>query len=305
MTKMYAQLPGYCMGEFDEAIDKLLRQLSGVTGYQRLHQASQSFLGQPYLGGACGEGDLGAFDQSPLYRTDCFDCVTYVNTVLALMQASCLAEFKRAMLALNYYQSKPCYLSRFHFMSADWMVENAIQGVIEDITYTVTDKTGNALQREASTVIDKPNWLRYRSIDDIKLLDKVDSADASRRLDELHQQACSYRCVDVVTPYLALGDFFDRHGQHNDAVLEQIPHGCLLLIVRPNWDLREQIGTCLNVSHIGFVVDVDGMLMYRQASSVEGAVCDVPLIDYLRRCVKSPTIAGINLQMPTCLVGGE
>lgn len=302
MSVVYNQLTDYAMQAFDDDFDALLNQLQGSAGYERLLRASQAFLGLPYMAGACGEGEMGEFDQSPPYRNDCFDCVTFVNTVLALMHAADLAEFKQAIVAVNYYQSKPCYLSRFHFMSADWMVENAIQGVIEDITYTVIDKAGGALQRDAQTTIDKPNWLRYRSLEDIKLLGDVAAADAMRRLDDLHRQASLYHCTEVVTPYLALDDLFDRHGQHIDNVLEQIPLGSLLLIVRPNWDLRQQIGTCLNVSHIGFVVDVGGELVYRQASSVEGGVCDVPLIDYLKRCVKSPTIAGINLQMPTCLV---
>src|SRR5688572_7398635 len=42
------------------------------------------FLDAPYLLEPLGEGPDGVYSQEPLYRTDRFDCVTYVDTVLAL-----------------------------------------------------------------------------------------------------------------------------------------------------------------------------------------------------------------------------
>ena len=52
---------------------------------QRIDAISAQFLGKPYLLGALGEGEQGYYDSSPLYRTDAFDCETYVDTVLALI----------------------------------------------------------------------------------------------------------------------------------------------------------------------------------------------------------------------------
>src|SRR5438105_5821329 len=64
----------------------LLQRITAVSGY---------FLGEPYLLGALGEGEKSNFDQSPLYRTDAFDCVTYVNTVLAIAMGKDLQGFKK------------------------------------------------------------------------------------------------------------------------------------------------------------------------------------------------------------------
>ena len=43
------------------------------------------FKGKPYVLGSLGEGKAAIFDKNPIYRTDTFDCETYVSTVLALV----------------------------------------------------------------------------------------------------------------------------------------------------------------------------------------------------------------------------
>lgn len=50
----------------------------------RVDEATHYFLGHDYVLGTMGEGPTGEFDQMPLYRTDVFDCTTYVEITLAL-----------------------------------------------------------------------------------------------------------------------------------------------------------------------------------------------------------------------------
>lgn len=300
MKKIYHLLNTYDMAQFDLEVTQLLVQLQSLPALQRMEQASAAFLGRPYLLGACGEGELSEFDQSPLYRTDGFDCVTYVNMVLALCMARDLAHFKQISLALNYYKSNPSFLTRFHFMSVDWNVQNAMQGFVEDITYTIKNASGEALSKDAKTTIDKPNWLLFRSLEDIKLLEAIDDKEANQRLDEMHQQAAFYHTIETTTPYIALQDLCSD-GRLDKGVVAQIPLGSVLEIVRPNWDLTQQIGTCINVSHVGFVIEKQQQLFYRQASSIGARVEDAPLGDYVAHCMKSPTIAGVNLQLPSFL----
>ncbi len=296
MTKVYQPIINYDMKNFDQQLQALLQQAHALQGMARLEFFSHSFLGCPYQGGACGEGDCGEFDQNPLYRTDVFDCVTYINTVLALTMASGWENFQQHILRVNYYKSNPSYLTRFHFMSSDWNVQNALNKIVEDITYTIVDGDQQAINEEATCLIEKPRWLSYRSLEDIKLLENIDEAEATKRLDELHQQAAFYHDIETITPYVPLQALFDGEQQPNMALFDQIPHGSILEIVRPDWPLREQIGTNLNVSHVGFVIKNKQGLQYRQASTIENKVIDVPLVDYLRHCLKSPTIGGINLQ---------
>ncbi len=301
MDAVYQPLAAYDMKIFDQQLQDLLQQAKGLSGLQRLEFFSQSFIGCPYVGGACGEGDCGEFDQSPLYRSDVFDCVTYINTVLALTLAKDWGDFADQILRVNYYKSNASYLTRFHFMSVDWNVQNALYNIVEDITYTVVDQNNQPVVEEATCTIEKPRWLSFRSLEDIKLLEHIDEREAAQRLDELHQQAAFYHDIENLTPYVPLQALFDANQQPNEQLFNQIPAGCLLEIVRPDWALREQIGTNLNISHVGFVVEGDGGLQYRQASTVANQVIDVPLVDYLKQCAKSPTIGGINLQMPVIL----
>ena len=65
---------------------------------ERIDFLTQLFLGKPYILGAQGEGKQGEFDQSPLYRFDGFDCVTYVNNILALAISNSPNEFEKNLL---------------------------------------------------------------------------------------------------------------------------------------------------------------------------------------------------------------
>ena len=98
-------------------------------------------------------------------------------------------------------------------------------------------------------------------------------------------------------PYIPLSVLFDNAGQANMHLFKQIPNAGIIEIVRPNWDLTKQIGTHLNVSHLGFAIWINNVIFFREASSEHHQIIDVPLIDYLRAAQKSPTIKGINIQI--------
>jgi hypothetical protein len=97
-------------------------------------------------------------------------------------------------------------------------------------------------------------------------------------------------------PYIPFTALFPEN-KPNLYLFSQIPNGAVIEIVRPNWDLRKQIGTFLDISHLGFAVWHKGVLYFRQASSQYGKVVDVPLIDYLKEALISLTIKGINVQI--------
>jgi hypothetical protein len=115
----------------DEKSDKFITQL-----YHRLHHKLKSdvvlraevfsaqFLGKPYLLGALGEGITAPYDQFPLYRTDAFDCETFVDTVLALTFSNGFNQFKQCINEIRYREGKPSYISRNHFAELDWNQNN-------------------------------------------------------------------------------------------------------------------------------------------------------------------------------------
>lgn len=290
-------LPAYDMVDFNNEINNILTEMSLVRDFvTRVEKISRYFMGCPYLLGALGEGPQGYFDQSPLYRTDKFDCLTYVNTVLALARSTDLPQFQQEILSLNYYAGKPLYEQRLHFMEVDWNVENARRGIINDITQELMHDTPPIF---AEAVIDKPNWFRHLSLSAIKLLTPLSDVAAEQRLLELHELAGQQQCVISRLAYIPLEMLLDS-GEAAQQILARIPHGAILEIVRPNWDLREFIGTRMNISHLGFVFWQHSELLFRHASSsAKGGVLTVKLLDYLQACLAVASIRGVNVQKVT------
>lgn len=237
-----------------------------LTLIQRLDHFSNQFQGLPYCGGALGEGPDGDYDTNPLYRFDAFDCLTYVNTVLALSLATQAHTFEQLMLRLNYYDAQPCYLKRYHFMSVDWNPMNQRAGFIKDITSHFQGSDGQPLYQTATAVIDKRHWFEKQGVPS--------------------QIAAQFQPQQAHVNYLPL----------DLAYAEQIPDGAIIEIVREYWGMQPKIGTELLVSHLGFVFRKQQQLLFRHASSTQKRVVEVPLAEYLEQQRKVPTIVGINVQ---------
>lgn len=103
----------------------------------------QEFVGLPYAESPLGEGF--APDADPLIRTDAFDCVTFVETVLANSDVEKLNQ-------IRYKNAKVDFLERNHFVETDWLQNNA------DIVKNVSANYGKTAIR--SVQIDKKNWLQ-------------------------------------------------------------------------------------------------------------------------------------------------
>ncbi len=257
----------------------------------RIDWISSNFLGKPYVLGALGEGAHARYDQYPRYRTDAFDCLTYVNTVLALAFAHDLNEFKIWMRRLNYQHNRYAFLARNHF------IEIAQRPRLKDITSTFVDNNGHILAKTAYTLIDQPGWFRRLPADTIRLL-KPDAQEKSVRWLELKIKGQQLKKQRASVQYLPFTELFDANLQPNKFVFAQIPSAAVVEIVRPNWDLSKTIGTNLLVSHIGFVFRNAHCLIFREASSVDGRVEDLDLVEYLRQASKSPTIKGVRISLP-------
>ncbi|MCB1827013.1 MAG: DUF1460 domain-containing protein [Coxiellaceae bacterium] len=292
----------YNIANFNKAIALLYRNLSASKPSDfeaRVTAISESFLGRPYLLGSCGEGHEGYFDQAPLYRLDGFDCVTYVNTVLALALSNDVVMFRKKLIQIAYRGGELSYSHRHHFTSVDWNVHNQSKGLIKDVTADILDAHGNSMVETATALIDRPGWFSKRNYSDIRLLQNVSANKEEQLLSEMRAIAMQVEAEESHLPYLPLEKMFDKNGQPIHSIFIQIPHGAVVEIVRPNWDLKEKIGTNLNVSHVGFAIWKGNDLFYRQASSIEKRVCDIPFADYLHYRLFSPTVKGINIQSLT------
>lgn len=262
----------------------------------RLDTLSANFLDSPYLLGALGEGEHARFDQSPLYRTDAFDCETFVTTIIALALGNNQEIFKQCLKKLRYAKGQISFVNRNHFTSLDWNKNNQQQGFLRDITDSFKDSNNKSVAKIAIAVIDKPSWYQHFNEKGIKLR-SANEQEQQKRLKELKIRGNQLAITKDKIPYLPLTALFDNNGNPNQYLFAQIPNASIIEIIRPNWDLRKQIGTHLNVSHLGFAFWKKGELIYRQSSSTQGKVLDVSLISYLKKARSSPTIKGINVQV--------
>lgn len=293
-----ATISNYSMKTYDQVIEKIYQdpKLHTHNMPQRITIISGFFVGKPYLNGALGEGKSAPFDQNPLYRTDAFDCLTYVSTVLALSQSYSLNEFKRNILKTQYFNANPTFVNRLHFTDADWNKVNAQNGFIQDITHSFKNAKGKPVAQIAYAYINKPAWFNQLPANRLNFIYPISSSEEKERLAALHNLSKQVKAEEVSVPYLPLTALFNDKGEPDLFLFNQIPSGSIIEIVRPNWDLKETIGTNLNISHLGFAIRTSQGLMFREASSIEHRVIDIPLTTYLKEYRKSDTVKGINIQ---------
>ncbi len=255
---------------------------------KRVELFSHYFLKRRYLLGALGEGKNGNMDKNPLYRTDSFDCQTYVSTVLALVKSNNLTEFKKRIIDIRYSNNQPSFLTRNHFVSADWNTNNRSKGYLVDITKRIFDKQGEPVYALARAEINKASWVKNI------IRRKKNNSELGY---ELKQKINGLKTVKATIPYIPLNSLFFANQEANTFLFNQIPSGAIIEIVRPNWDLTKSIGTRLNVSHIGFAIRKDNQLYFREASQIKKKVVDILLTKYLKKYINSPTIKGINIHI--------
>lgn len=285
--------------EANAVINELYHNLANIPKFDmaaRLDKISAHFLGKEYILGALGEGMKARFDQSPRYRTDGFDCETFVDTVVALALASSTTDFKQCICKIRYANGHVSYTDRNHFTSLDWNLNNQHQGFIKDITESFKDANNQPVAQMASALIDKPSWYQHLTLKNIRL-NSENEKEQQQRLTDLKNRGNKLAKTNANIPYIPLTVLFDSAGKANQQLFSQIPNAAIVEIVRPNWNLRKAIGTNLNVSHLGFVFWKNNILYFREASSIYGRVVDVPLIEYLQEARNSPTIKGINIQI--------
>jgi hypothetical protein len=266
---------------------------------ERIADYSSFFLAKPYQLYPIGEGETGKFDQNPLYRTDVFDCFSYVTFILVLAESNNLAEFQRNYVKINYANAIVSFEKRFHFTN-DWNIANANNKYLIDITKRILDKNGKPVYKVSTTVINIPGWYQKLPPQRIRLIKPKSPAQLNLLLTELHSLSNQVKPETSIISYIPLKALFIENGQPNNYLFDQIPSGSIIEIVRSNWDLTKTVGTNLDVSHLGFAIRTPKGLVFRAASSSDKwgtGVIDIPLIAYLQNCLKVKSISGINIQV--------
>jgi len=81
-------------------------------------------VGRGYLLGPLGEGDSSRGDPKPRFRLDSFDCVTYLETSLALARARDTSDLLSRMDSIRYLDGRAQWRWRNHFFEGDWLPRN-------------------------------------------------------------------------------------------------------------------------------------------------------------------------------------
>jgi hypothetical protein len=260
-------------------VQNLCLQLKGQPLSLRLHTLAEFFLGTDY--GPWSDGSSIESLDDFNYQLNLLDCVTFVEVALALAKTKptdSFPEFSKSfekLLALIHYANGVTnFASRNHFMCMDWIANNKF--IVEDITLSLSANT-----KIASAEIDKAAWTKKHN------LYKDINADLPPKI------ADKFKPYTSRLPYIETTEFLANTSKFKD----NFPEYCIVNIVRPNWEMRDKIGTNLNISHLGFAFKDPKTkdLSFYHATSEKKRVVKESLEDYLVRYQDSPTIKGINV----------
>ncbi len=287
--------PGYA--KTPVRVGDLLAAKAGLPLPKAIEVVSSRLLGARYVDAPLGEGEGGDYDRLSRWRLDVFDCVTFVETTLALALSSTEPEFRTELDRIRYQGGKVSYLTRNHFTELDWIPSNAAAGFVRDITAQVGAAAGPDAVQVSRAWIDKPQWYASRTAADLHL-PGVDARAQALALAKLRAEGSRFKKARAALPYLPIGILLGQAGgpPPRPDLLDRIPSGAVISIVR-EWWTPVGSGTRKIVSHMGFAIRHDGVLYFRNASALgrHRRVVDEPLLEYLARYRDYPTIRGINI----------
>jgi hypothetical protein len=221
-----------------------------AAGAARAVWASGILLGAPYRISPLGEG--AGVDPDPRFRLDAFDCVTLVETAIALGSSRSVAE-ARVLLDDLRYDGPPDFQHRNHYLEAQWLVANARKGWIEDATPGIGGEWAMVGEKRLTPGTWRAAERAGRTIPG---------------LEPERRPVGRFRLPLVPVDHVA-------------AIAPRIPEGTLLLVVREDHPWRPY-----RVTHLGIVVvGPKGERLLRHASDVPGVmrVRDEPLLRFLAR----------------------
>jgi hypothetical protein len=271
----------------------------------RLATIADSFLGVPYQFEPLGEGENGTYSTLPLYRADQFDCVTYVDTVLALANATNFFQFEKNILRVRYSQPEINYIYRTDwFTDLEWNPRLQQLGFIKDTTQEILDPQQKPLAEFTTAIINKPEFYEKKTVANLNV-PHLSLEETEKRLIHLRAEGEKFTPESSTLAYIHLSHLFDTHREPNAAVWNQLPAIAVIEIVRSNWrpfllkDNNRDYGTHLNVSHLGIAIRTLTDILFYHASIIKNEVVCLPLVDYLKSFLddQRPTpVSGIHIE---------
>lgn len=113
---------------------------------ERVARVSQLFVGKTYRLSPLGEGPNGDRDRDPIVSFERFDCVTYVEEVMALSWHADLDQAITRLQEIRYTGGTIDYGRRKHITIAQWIPENVAAGYLRDVTRAIAPKAARDAQ---------------------------------------------------------------------------------------------------------------------------------------------------------------
>lgn len=213
----------------------------------RLELLTRPLLGTPYGLSPLGEGE--GVDADPRLRWDVFDCLTFVETAIALAASPRPEALVRVLDDVRYAALPATFLNRNHFVEAQWVPNNLLKGYLRDVTAQVG---GDRVQR-ATKAFSPERWAARKQLGDMPL----QSDDVPRG--------------EFYLPLVPLQVARER--------VREIPSGTLLFVVRKDFYTQPT-----RVTHVGLVLGEGDRKVLRHASGKPFLrVVDEPLESFLAR----------------------
>lgn len=227
----------------------------------RLELLTRPLLGTPYGLSPLGEGE--GIDADPRLRWDLFDCLTFVETAIALAASPRPEALERVLDDVRYAALPATFVNRNHFVEAQWLPNNLLKGYVRD----VTSQVGGDRVRQATKQFSPARWAARKQLGDMPL-----------QSDEVPRGEFSL-------PLVPLEVARER--------VRQIPSGTLLFVVRKDFYTQPT-----RVTHVGLVLGEGDRKVLRHASGKPFLrVVDEPLVSFLARNAryKGWPVEGVSL----------
>lgn len=237
----------------DQSIAQKIQSRADLSFDNRLDRFSCDFIGVPYQNDPLGEA--GGIDPDPVYRFDSFDCVTYVETVIALTRAQNFKDFADQKIRVSYKDEILNYEHRKHFFEMDHK---------NDFT-DITNNLGTVVNYITGT-IDRQSFLEKR----------IDSIQGN------------YKTEKVILSYIEKNDV-------SKIDTKKLPRVSIVGIVQDNPGLRSKVGSDVLLSHVGFLISDNGNLSIRHAGTAAGYVVDQDFKSYIDNLKTSKIRRGIKI----------
>ncbi len=232
-----------------------------------IKEETESFLGVPYVLSPLGEGSNSDVDKDPLWRFDAFDCMTYVETVIAMHNSKNQKEFEETMNNIRYMNGKISFGWRNHFTELDWIRNNS--KYVKDITSSFKEAKLKEFQ------INRSAWVwKHLKVPEICTKGGV---------------KCKLESYDAPYGNNVRISYIPK-GKITKEFLNQLPDNVVINIARWNEEKNKKQGFDIFIYHMGFLIDNKD---FYHASSTQKKVVKVDFFEYIANQPKD--FVGINI----------